>query len=55
VLCPGACASRYAANEVSYCATRQTGGRVLADRSLPRLLKDEWPRSLEEWAERAGR
>jgi formamidopyrimidine-DNA glycosylase len=46
---------RYAANEVNYCATCQTGGRLLADRSLSRLLKEDWPRSLEEWAERAGR
>jgi formamidopyrimidine-DNA glycosylase len=45
---------RYAANEVNYCATCQTGGRVLADRSLSRLLKADWPRSLQEWEERAG-
>ena len=43
---------RYAENEVNYCATCQTGGRVLADRSLTRLLKQDWPRSLEEWEER---
>ena len=46
---------RYAANEVNYCATCQTGGRLLADRSLSRLLKQDWPRSLEEWEERAAR
>ncbi len=46
---------RYAANEVNYCATCQTGGRLLADRSLSRLLKEDWPRSLDEWDERAGR
>lgn len=46
---------RYAANEVNYCPTCQTGGRLLADRALSRLLKEDWPRSLEEWAERAGR
>ena len=46
---------RYAENEVNYCATCQTGGRVLADRSLSRLLKQDWPRSLEEWEERAAR
>ena len=46
---------RYAENEVNYCATCQTGGRVLADRSLSRLLKDDWPRSLDEWEERVGR
>jgi len=36
----------YAANECNYCARCQTGGRVLADRSLSRLLKEDWPRSL---------
>jgi len=46
---------RYAANEANYCATCQTGGRVLADRSLSRLLKDDWPRSLEEWEAKLGR
>ena len=40
---------RYAENETNYCARCQTGGRVLADRSLSRLLKDDWPRSIEEW------
>src|SRR5947208_10262345 len=45
---------RYAENEANYCATCQTEGRVLADRSLSRLLKDDWPRSLEEWEERMG-
>ena len=44
---------RYAENEVNYCATCQTGGRLLADRSLSRLLKQDWPRSLAEWEERA--
>lgn len=39
---------RYADNETNYCARCQTGGTVLADRSLSRLLKDDWPRSLEE-------
>jgi formamidopyrimidine-DNA glycosylase len=38
----------YAANEANYCATCQTGGRLLADRSLSRLLKEDWPRTLEE-------
>jgi formamidopyrimidine-DNA glycosylase len=38
----------YADNECNYCATCQTGGRLLADRSLSRLLKDDWPRWLEE-------
>jgi formamidopyrimidine-DNA glycosylase len=45
---------RYAANEANYCATCQTGGRVLADRALSRLLNDDWPRSLEEWEARMG-
>src|SRR6185436_21036453 len=39
---------RYAANEVNYCPTCQTGGKLLADRALSRLLKDDWPRSFEE-------
>src|SRR3989442_1243637 len=39
---------RYAENEVNYCPTCQTGGRLLADRALSRLLKEDWPRSLEE-------
>jgi formamidopyrimidine-DNA glycosylase len=39
---------RYAENETNYCPRCQTGGRVLADRSLSRLLKDDWPRSIEE-------
>ena len=39
---------RYADNETNYCARCQTGGRVLADRSLSRLLKSDWPRTLEE-------
>ncbi len=38
----------YADNECNYCATCQTGGRLLADRSLSRLLKDDWPRRLDE-------
>ncbi len=38
---------RYAENEVNYCATCQTGGRLLADRSLSRILKQDWPRSLD--------
>src|SRR5215471_6988153 len=39
---------RYADNETNYCALCQTGGRVLADRSLSRLLGSDWPRTLEE-------
>ena len=42
---------RYAANECNYCAKCQTGGRLLADRSLSRLLKGDWPRTLEELEE----
>jgi formamidopyrimidine-DNA glycosylase len=38
----------YASNECNYCATCQTGGKLLADRSLSRLLGDDWPRTLEE-------
>jgi len=45
---------RYAENEANYCATCQTGGRVLADRALSRLLRDDWPRSLEEWEAKLG-
>ena len=37
----------YAENECNYCATCQTNGRLLADRALSRLLKDDWPRSIE--------
>lgn len=39
---------RYADSETNYCARCQTGGRVLADRSLSRLLRSDWPRTLEE-------
>jgi formamidopyrimidine-DNA glycosylase len=38
----------YAANEANYCPSCQTGGRLLADRSLSRLMKEDWPRTLEE-------
>jgi formamidopyrimidine-DNA glycosylase len=38
----------YAENECNYCATCQTRGRLLADRSLSRLLRDDWPRSIDE-------
>jgi formamidopyrimidine-DNA glycosylase len=46
---------RYAANEANYCPTCQTGGKLLADRGLSRLLKSDWPRSLEELEKRMGR
>jgi formamidopyrimidine-DNA glycosylase len=39
---------RYADNETNYCAKCQTGGKVLADRSLSRLLGSDWPRTLDE-------
>src|SRR4029077_2316604 len=39
---------RYADKETNYCAKCQTGGKLLADRSLSRLLGDDWPRTLEE-------
>jgi formamidopyrimidine-DNA glycosylase len=39
---------RYAANETNYCARCQTGGRLLADRALSRLMHEDWPRTLEE-------
>jgi formamidopyrimidine-DNA glycosylase len=38
----------YAENECNYCATCQTGGKLLADRSLSRLLKDDWPRTIDD-------
>jgi len=46
---------RYASNEANYCPTCQTGGKLLADRSLSRLLKGDWPRTLEELERRKGR
>jgi formamidopyrimidine-DNA glycosylase len=55
-LCPecGAPVQRivHAENETNYCARCQTGGRMLADRALSRLLKADWPRTLEEWEDR---
>jgi formamidopyrimidine-DNA glycosylase len=44
----------YARNESNYCAACQTGGRLLADRALSRLLRDDWPKTLED-LERAKR
>src|SRR5262249_29244328 len=51
--CPG-CGSPvqrivYAENECNYCAVCQNGGRLLADRAMSRLLKEDWPRSIDEW------
>jgi formamidopyrimidine-DNA glycosylase len=43
---------RYADRETNYCAKCQTGGKLLADRGLSRLLKQDWPRTLEEMEER---
>lgn len=42
---------RYAANETNYCPQCQTGGKLLADRALSRLLREDWPRSLEQLEE----
>jgi formamidopyrimidine-DNA glycosylase len=39
---------RYADNETNYCPVCQTGGRLLADRALSRLLREDWPRTLDE-------
>ena len=46
---------RYASNEANYCAECQTGGKLLADRSLSRLMKKDWPKTLDELEERQGR
>ena len=43
---------RYASNETNYCAHCQTGGKLLADRALSRLLREDWPRTLEQLEER---
>jgi formamidopyrimidine-DNA glycosylase len=44
----------YAENETNYCPRCQTNGKVLADRSLSRLMKGDWPQSVEEWEARRG-
>jgi formamidopyrimidine-DNA glycosylase len=53
--CPTCCTTVqrivYAENETNYCPRCQTGGKLLADRSLSRLLKDDWPRTIEAWEE----
>ena len=46
---------QYATNEANYCPTCQTGGKLLADRGLSRLLKDDWPKSLEDLERRKGK
>ena len=50
--CP-VCGSRirYGENETNYCATCQNEGRLLADRAISRLLKQDWPKTLEELEE----
>lgn len=45
----------YASNETNYCPRCQTGGKVLADRQLSRMLKDDWPRTIEELEARLGK
>ena len=45
----------YAENETNYCPRCQTGGKLLADRSLSRLLKNDWPKTIEEWEEEMER
>ncbi|HXY55072.1 MAG TPA: DNA-formamidopyrimidine glycosylase family protein [Nitrospirota bacterium] len=45
---------RYATNEANYCARCQTSGRFLADRALSRLLKEDWPRTIDELEDRHG-
>ena len=56
--CPvcGAAVQRivYARNEANYCARCQTSGKLLADRAMSRLLKTDWPRTLEEWEDLKG-
>jgi formamidopyrimidine-DNA glycosylase len=44
----------YAENEANYCATCQTGGKLLADRALSQLMRGDWPKTLEELEERKG-
>jgi formamidopyrimidine-DNA glycosylase len=44
---------RYATNETNYCARCQTQGKLLADRALSRLLKQDWPKSIDELASSA--
>jgi len=46
---------RFADNELNYCPRCQTGGKLLADRGLSRLLKGDWPKSIEEMEERLGK
>lgn len=46
---------KYASNETNYCPTCQTGGKLLADRAFSRLLRDDWPRTLEELELKMGK
>ena len=46
---------RYASNETNYCPVCQTGGKLLADRALSRLLREDWPRTLEELEQLTGK
>jgi formamidopyrimidine-DNA glycosylase len=46
---------RHADNETNYCPRCQTGGRLLADRSLSALLKKDWPRSIDELEQQRGK
>ncbi len=45
----------YAANEMNYCVRCQTGGKLLADRAWSKLLKEDWPKTLEELEEKTAR
>ena len=45
----------YARNEANYCAACQTGGRLLSDRALSRLLKQDWPKTLDDMERRKER
>ncbi len=45
---------KYASNETNYCARCQTGGKLLADRAFSRLLREDWPRTLEELEMKMG-
>ena len=45
----------YSRNEANYCATCQTGGKLLSDRALARLLKEDWPKTVEDMERRLGR
>jgi formamidopyrimidine-DNA glycosylase len=46
---------RYSENEANYCPRCQTGGRLLADRALSRLLRQDWPRTIDELEQRRQR